>query len=127
MEDFRNGEWVEEVSYELCFYHEPGGGSAFPCDENGNVLFDKMEEPAVRNYNRCLELGAGHFPVAFKEVEREVRRWREPNSGICECGKRIELFNEYLGASECPYCGRWHNLFGELLNDPRTWRDGDDW
>ena len=127
MKDFKNGEYVEEVSYSLCFYIEPGGGSAFPCDEHGNVLFDQMQEAAVRNYNRCLELGPEHFPVAFKEIERRVRRWREPNTGICECGKRIELHNEYLGASECPHCGRWHNLFGQLLNDPRTWRNGDDW
>lgn len=127
MRDFKNGEHVERIDYELCFYVEPGGGSAFPCDEHGNVLFDKMQEPAVRNYRRCLELGPDHFPVAFNKVERIVRRWREPSSGICECGKRIELFNEYLGASECPYCGRWHNLFGQLLNNPETWSRGDDW
>ena len=45
----------------------------------------------------------------------------------CECGKVIELYDQYLGASECPHCGRWHNLFGELLNDPSTWSRGDDW
>ena len=127
MKDFKNGEYVEEISYTLCFYVEPGGGSAFPCDENGNVLFDQMQEPAVRNYKRCIELGPERFPVAFNEVERRVCRWREPSSGICNCGKRIELYNEYMGACKCPNCGQWWNLFGQELNPVETWRNGDDW
>ena len=127
MKDFKQGEWVEEVSYSLCFYTEPGGGSAFPCDEHGNVKFEKMHEPAKQNYERCLKAGPEHFPVAFKEVERTVRRWREPNSGVCDCGNRIELYNEYLGGCECPHCGRWWNLFGQALKNPEEWKDGDDW
>lgn len=56
-----------------------------------------------------------------------VKREDGITTGKCECGKVIELWNEYLGASECEYCGRWHNLFGQLLNDPSTWSRGDDW
>ena len=127
MKDFKHGEYVEQIEYRLCFYYEPGGGSAFPCDEHGNVQFDKMQEPAKRNYERCLEAGPEHFPVAFNEVERRVRRWREPNSGICNCGERIELYNEYLGACECPNCGQWWNLFGQELKPVEQWSKGEDW
>lgn len=56
-----------------------------------------------------------------------VKREDGITTGKCECGKVIELWNEYLGASECEYCGRWHNLFGQLLNNPETWSRGDDW
>lgn len=50
-----------------------------------------------------------------------------PATGVCKCGNRITLQNEYMGACECPYCGRWYNLFGQELNHPDTWRYGDDW
>lgn len=39
----------------------------------------------------------------------------------------IDLWDEYLGACECPNCGRWYNIMGQELNPPSTWRDGDDW
>ena len=51
----------------------------------------------------------------------------EPATGVCECGHRIALWDEYMGACECPHCGRWYNLFGQELNHPDTWRNGDDW
>lgn len=127
MKDFKNGEWLEEITYCVNFYNYPDGGYGFPCTANGEPLFDQMTDVAQKNYKRCMELGPEHYPYAFNEVEEHKRCWREPNSGICECGKRIKLYNEYLGASECPHCGRWHNLFGQLLNDPSTWSRGDDW
>lgn len=127
MTDFKNGEYVEDIEFRVNFYLEPGGGCSFPCDENGNPdTTDKYYECWKDNYEQCMA-HPEKYPVAFNEIEKRVHRWREPNSGICECGKRIELYNEYLGASECPYCGRWHNMFGQLLNDPSTWSRGDDW
>lgn len=123
MKDFRNGEWVEEPYYELLFYTDRSGGYGFPCDADGNPLFDKMTDCAKKNYERCMELGLKHFPYAFNQIERYVNRWREPNSGICKCGKRIDLYDEYLGACECPHCGRWWNLFGQELKKPEHWDD----
>ena len=124
MKDFRNGEYVESVSYHLNFYKEPGGGFSFPCDENGNIATDSDYYDCWKpNYDRCIELGPEHFPVAFGQVERRVHRWREPNSGVCNCGNRIELHNEYLGACECPHCGQWWNLFGQELKNPSRWND----
>ena len=126
MTDYK-GSWVEEiVTYELVFYYERGCGLGFPCDEHGNVDRSQLMDAAIANLDYALA-HPEKYPVAFNEVEKHVGRYRNPPSGVCECGKHIEIHNEYLGAGECPHCGRWHNLFGDLLNDPRTWRDGDDW
>ena len=127
MKDFKRGAYVEKVYYDVNFYSHEDGGYGFPCDGYGNPLFDQMTETAQENYKRCIKLGAEHFPYGFEKVERHVSRWRENNSGICYCGKRIELYDEYLGGCECPHCGQWWNLSGQPMNDPDTWRDGPDW
>lgn len=119
--------WVEEiVECEIVFYSEPGGGYAFPADENGNVLFDQMGEPARKNYEWALQ-HPEKFPYRFNKLDKCTRRYRNPASGICHCGERIDLRDEYLGACECPCCGQWWNLFGQELNNPETWSEGDDW
>lgn len=126
MKNYRNGEECEEVWFELVFDDGHGNGYGFPCDEDGNV--GELNEAAYENYMWCLikaREDAEYF-ARSGEVIRRRHRWREPNSGECECGNRIELFNQYLGACECPYCGRWWNLFGQELNPPTTWSDGDD-
>lgn len=125
MRDYKRGECVTEVSYELMFWnYDDGGGFAFPCDKDGNLL--SMDNPgAVNNYKWCLE-----HPEKFDvngHVKKETHSWREPNSGVCNCGNRIELFNEYMGACECPHCGQWWNLFGQELKNPDRWSDGEDW
>lgn len=51
----------------------------------------------------------------------------EFNTGECECGETVTLYNQYLGACECPKCGRWYNIWGQELNPPHTWSSGDDW
>ena len=119
--------WVEEITeYELVFYVERGGGCAFPCDENGNVDRDSLCEPAIRNLDHALA-HPEKYPYAWNKVEKNVRRFRNPASGICNCGERIDLYNEYLGGCECPCCGQWWNIWGQELNNPETWSQGDDW
>lgn len=121
--DFKNGEEVVKVYYDLVFDDGHGNGFWFPCDKDGNV--EELNEGAQENYEFCLK-NRDNF-VRKGEVIKEVRRWRENNSGTCECGEVIELFNQYLGACECPNCGRWYNIFGTELNNPSTWSSGDDW
>ncbi len=127
MKDYTQGEWNTEETYSVLFYNHPDGGYAFPCNQLGEPLFVQMTEVAQENYRLCMERGAEHYPYAFNRIEKHRRSWREPANGICNCGHRIELYNEYLGACECPYCGQWWNLFGQELNNPETWKDGDDW
>ena len=58
-------------------------------------------------------------------VEERMTEGRTPAEGICECGKTNRLEEDHLGACQCPYCGRWHNLFGEELEPPEKWYDNE--
>lgn len=127
IKDFKLGEYVEETTYEVQFYYDKSGGFAFPCDKDGSLIVTENTNPAaIENYHWALE-NPDKFKWCFNRVVERKHHWREPNTGICNCGKRIELVNEYLGACECPHCGQWWSLSGQMLNPVRTWSDGDDW
>lgn len=116
------GECKTIVEYKLVFYYDNTGGFAFPCDENGKVL--PLNPAAIENLAWCRQ-----HPEKFSrngEVVRHKRSWREPDTGVCECGERIELFSQYRGACECPNCGRWYNLLGQELLPPDQWPEDDD-
>ena len=124
--NFKHGEYVTSIEYTLCFDDGRYNGFGFPCDENGKLLEDENENPvAWRNYRWCLEHPDKFF--RFNKVVSYERSWRENNTGTCHCGKEIELYNEYLGACECPRCGKWYNIWGQELNNPSTWSQGEDW
>lgn len=124
MKDFKNGEEVTKVEYELMFDDGNYNGYGFPCDKDGNI-FPLDNEYAKANYEYCLT-HKDEFVRAGKVVKHEYT-YREDNSGVCNCGKRINLYNQYLGACECPHCGQWWNIWGQELNNPETWSSGDDW
>lgn len=112
-------EHVTEKYYRLEFTDEYGNGYSFDCDSNGNL--EAMEPAALKNYQRCID-----HPEEFKRYNRitpYTRRWTEPAIGLCECGEEVEMISQYMGALECPKCGRWYNLFGQQLNPPSMWRD----
>ena len=109
--------YEELVEYRLEYTDEEGTGFSFPCDSDGRLLkpglLPKLEECRAH---------ADDFAVAG--VVKEYRREHHvPAEGICECGKHIRLQEQYLGACQCPYCGRWHNLFGQELLPPEMWED----
>ena len=124
IKDFKNGEEKMEIYYEVMFDDGHHNGYGFPCDENGNVK-PFSNEIAQANYEYCLAHPKKF--VRYNKVVKEEYTYREYNSGVCNCGHRIELINEYLGGCECPYCGQWWNMWGQKLNNPETWSDGDDW
>ena len=111
---------VEE--YELVFDDGHNNGFGFPCDKDGKLLESEDKNPAAhRNYQECLK-HPERF-VRFNRIVRTERRVRENAHGICVCGEEVELWNQYMGACECPNCGRWYNLFGEELNPPELWEE----
>ena len=122
IKDFSPSEVVTKTEYELLFYIDSSGGYAFPCDENGNVQMDKMLEPARKNYAYCME-HPEKFPYWFNHKHKNSWSYREPASGICNCGERIQLTNDFCGACECPNCGQWWNLSGDELIPPEHWED----
>ena len=122
IKDFKPSERVTKTEYEILFYVDSSGGYAFPCDENGNVQTDKMTEPAQKNYAWCLE-HPEKFPYRFNKVHKSSWTYREPASGICNCGERVQLINEFCGACSCPKCGQWWSLSGDELIAPEHWED----
>lgn len=114
---------VENVTeYSLTFYTEPGWGMSFPCDETGKVDLDSLLPAARRNYEFAMA-NPQHYKYAWNKVERRVYSHRNPTSGICYCGNRISLTDQYLAACECPHCGQWWNLFGQALKPPAQWEE----
>ena len=125
IKDFKRGEYKTSIRYKLNFDDGYGNGFCFPCDEDGN-FFNAYGNPAAEeNYKHCMK-----HPEKFVRWNKVTKRewgWRKNNSGICNCGNRIELVNEYLGACECPHCGQWWNMSGQALNPVETWSSGEDW
>ena len=122
MKDYKPSEQVEITEYELLFYVDSSGGLGFPCDENGTVDIGNLNPAAKENYEYALA-HPEHYPYCWNKVKKYKRSYRELPSGICNCGNRIELYDEYLGACECPHCGQWWNLFGQELKKPERWND----
>lgn len=122
----------EEIWYERNFKNKQikigWAGFSFSCDKEGNLIpsleGDKINQIRLENFNDCLK-----HPEDFQDegVKEKRRSYYTNAEGICECGKTIELYNEYLGACECPFCGTWHNLFGQVLTNPEEWNKNDDW
>ena len=116
-------EWKESISYELTFDDGHNNGFGFPCDGQGNIP-DDLNPAAVENYHYCMA-HPDKF-VRYNKVLPRISRYVEPAHGTCSCGREVYLWDEYLGGCSCE-CGRWYNPFGQELNPPETWPDGDDW
>ena len=113
-------EYIEINEYSIDFNDNDGGGFTFPCDERGIILKD-MPEAAQKNYKWCIE-NANRF-VEAGVFTHHKRHYREPAHGKCKCGAEVYLVDEYMGACECPECGRWYNMFGQELNPPEMWEE----
>jgi len=120
LKKYKPAESRVEVGYERIFDDGHNNGFGFPCDKNGKLLGTESWAPAAReNYKFCME-----HPEKFERFNKIVRlefRARDNASGICECGARVDLWNQYCGACECPECGRWYNLFGKEILPPEQW------
>ena len=124
LRNYKSATYETQHYYELCFDDGHNNGFGFPCDAEGKLLPD-LPSAAVENYNFCMA-----HPEKFdrwNKVVKHSERVRINATGTCICGETFELWNQYMGACECPKCGRWYNLYGQELNPPETWEDGDDW
>lgn len=115
-----------EVEYRIEFTDDDGCGYSFPCDQNGNVLFDDHDAELGRvqrdNYDAAV---ADKERFTKQYAEFTTRRYTVTNNamGKCVCGETVELYDQYLGACSCPKCGQWYNLFGQELVDPEYWEE----
>lgn len=111
----------ESISYSLDFNYKdnPEAGFSFPCDENGEILKDKIPQTAIENYYKCLK--DDRFAPPY--VRKYKNYWAEPAIGECWCGEEVVLENQYMGACQCSKCGQWYNIFGQELRSPENWED----
>lgn len=114
-------ERVTEIEYQLIFDMDGhGNGIWIPCDENGNIV-DNLNESMKKNYQWCLD-----HPEKFickPYVHKTQWSYMENAIAQCHCGEKFELYDEYMGACDCPKCGQWYNLFGQELKNPYEWEE----
>jgi len=102
---------TREFRYKNC----PTAGCSFDW-KDGKPVFKSPE--AEINYQWCLEHPEEVNDLGF--IKRSIP-YKVDTLARCECGREIWLNGNYYGSSQCPYCGRWHNLFGQTLNPPEMW------
>ena len=119
----RTPEVIKEYYIEFKYKDDPEAGFCFPANRRGAPKFSSMPPEAIRNYEACLtdkRLTAGEFVT-------RTHTYMNPAVGLCSCGKEVILECDHSGAVQCE-CGRWYNLFGQSLIDPKYWyRDDDDY
>lgn len=122
LKNYTPPEYKTQVEYELVFDDGHNNGYGFPCDKEGQLLETEEQNPvAHENYRYCLA-----HPEEFERFNKVIaRRYRvrENANGTCICGAEAELYNQYLGACECPKCGQWYNMFGQELLKPEFWEE----
>lgn len=116
--DYKPSEWQESISHSLVFDDGCGNGFWFPCSPEG--------KPFLTDCNRQnYEFAVAHPEkfARYKKVVEERHSFKANATGTCGCGEKIELYDEYMGACQCPKCGQWYNLFGQSLNPPEDWEE----
>lgn len=121
-------EIIEEEVKEFCLVYEDvhGSGYSFPCDEKGNILWDKCPSPeAIKKSLANAKARQEEWTGKNGEVVTLVSRNRY---GICPCcGHRVYFggsgWAAYTGTAKCE-CGQWYNVFGQALKPPEDWEEG---
>ena len=114
----RTPEVIKEYYIEYRYKDDPEAGFYFPATPKGFPDFDRMGPEMLDNYNACLT------DSRLTEPEFEVieHTYINPAVGQCVCGAEVVLDADYCGAVRCD-CGRWYNLFGQSLVDPKYWEE----
>ena len=118
----RTPEVIKEYYIEFRYKDDPEAGFCFPATSTGAPDFSRMTPEAKANYEACLT------DKRLTEGEFTKREWTyvHPALGVCSCGKEVVLDGGYQGATQCE-CGRWYNLFGQELRDPRYWEEDEEY
>ncbi len=114
----RTPETIREYYIEFKYKDDPEAGFCFPATCHGDPDFARMTSEALANYEACLT------DKRLTEGEFTKHKWTytHPAIGVCSCGKDVVLDSDYAGAVRCD-CGRWYNLFGQELRDPKYWEE----
>jgi len=110
---------VEEIRYYI-FYEwaeELNSGFMFPCNQEGIIDFENMEQVALDNYDKCE---SGEYEVVCQGLQREINRYSNPAIARCSCGAEVTLESN---TNVCDSCGAYYNMGGQELRDPRQWEE----
>lgn len=121
LKDLTQREWKTFVRFELVFDDGHNNGFGFPCDANGVVKEEELQQAAIENLAWC-KAHPEKF-ARFDEVVTIRQEYMEPARGTCVCGATVILEDQYYGACQCPNCERWYNLFGQSLLPPDQWEN----
>lgn len=117
---FTPSERKTATRYSLVFDDGRGNGLCFPCDVNG-VLLEPVNDGARANYQYALAHPEQY--ARYNKVVKESWSYWKPAHGICHCGAKVELVNEYMGACQCHRCGQWYNQSGQEVLPPEEWEE----
>ena len=117
----RTPEVIKDYYIEFLYKDDKNAGFMFPALSNGEPDFEHMPPEAKVNYQKCLTDDRLEEP----EFIKDEHTYMTPAVGLCSCGKEVVLEGGYKGATQCE-CGRWYNLFGQSLIDPKYWYEDDD-
>ena len=112
----RTPETITTHRIEFFYSEDRNVGFCFPANPDGTIALDQMIDEAKVNYEYCLT----NTDLIGPEFNTYTNTYINPAVGRCTCGADIVLENKYLGATDCK-CGRWYNLFGQELTDPKYW------
>lgn len=114
----RTPETIREYYIEYKYKDDPEAGFCFPATCHGDPDFSRMTSEALANYEACLT------DKRLTEAEFTKHEWTymNPAIGVCSCGRDVVLECDHSGAVQCE-CGRWYNLFGQELKDPKYWEE----
>jgi hypothetical protein len=114
----RTPETITEYFIEFKYKDDPDAGFCFPATSHGDPDFSCMSDEAQANYLACLT------DKRLTEGEFTKHKWTymNPAIGICSCGRDVVLECDHAGAVMCE-CGKWYNLFGQELRDPKYWEE----
>jgi hypothetical protein len=118
----RTPETIIDRYIEFTYKDDPNAGFVFPALPNGEPDFENMPKEAILNYNNCLN----DVRLDGPELRVDKRHYMNPAVGKCSCGAEVILDADYAGAVRCE-CGRWYNLFGQELRDPKYWEEDDEY
>lgn len=107
-----------EYTIEFRYKDDPNAGFSFPATCHGDPDFPAMGSEMRANYEACLS------DKSLTEGEFTKHEWTyiEPALGLCSCGKEVVLDCGHDLAVQCE-CGKWYNLFGQELWDPKYWEE----
>ena len=112
-----------DYTIEYRYKDDLSAGFAFPATCHGDPDFSCMSQEMLANYEACLT----DKRLTDGEFTKHEWTYMEPALGICSCGNEVVLDCGHGDAVQCE-CGRWYNLFGQSLIDPKYWyRDEDDY